>query len=171
MLRVTMAVRVALRLALRITMAFTLAPWAASMAQVMPGVPSSTGNNNGNSGGNGANSSATNGTGGNSSASTRPAAPDSSKPVFLSGRVLSSDGSLPAEGVAVQRVCGVSVTAQTQTDSKGRFTLQIGGDRLVVTEASSGLVRAGDPNGNATGRGSNTAAAAWGCDVRAVLQG
>ncbi len=170
MLRVTRALRPALRL----TMAFILAPWAASMAQLIPGAPSNTGNNNGNGGGNGANSSATNGTGGNSSGSTRsaaPSTPDSSKPVFLSGRVLTSDGSLPAEGVAVQRVCGVSVTAQTQTDSKGRFTLQIGGNRLMVIDASSGLVRAGDPNGNATGRGSNTAASAWGCDVRAVLQG
>ena len=143
------------------------------MAQLIPGVPSNPGNNNGNAGGNGANNSgATNG-GANSSGSTRsaaPSTPDSSKPVFLSGRVLTSDGNLPAEGVAVQRVCGVSVTAETQTDSQGRFTLQIGGNRPMVIDASSGLVRAGDPNGNATGRGSTTASA-WGCDVRAVLQG
>jgi tetratricopeptide (TPR) repeat protein len=179
MLRVTtafrLALRPALRLALRLIMAFTLAPWSAAMAQLIPGVPSSTGNNNGNGGGNGANNSgATNATGGSTSASTRSATsstPDTSKLVFLSGRVLTSDGNLPAEGVAVQRVCGVSVTAQTQTDSKGRFTLQIGGNRLTVTDASSGPLRAGDSNGNATGRASNTAASAWGCDVRAVLQG
>jgi tetratricopeptide (TPR) repeat protein len=165
MLRVTMA--------LRLTMVFTLAPWTASMAQSIPGVPSNTTGGNGNGGGNGANSSgATNGAGGSSSASTRSATSstaDPSKPVFLSGRVAMSDGNLPAEGVAVQRVCGVSVTAETQTDSRGRFTLQIGGNRGIVIDASSGLLRGGDPNGSATGRGSTTST--WGCDVRAVLQG
>jgi tetratricopeptide (TPR) repeat protein len=67
-------------------------------------------------------------------------------------------------------VCGVSVTAETHTDSKGRFTMQLGGTRAVVADASSGTVfRGSDANGNGSGRGSE--ASAWGCDLRAFLQG
>ncbi len=169
MLRVTMALRVVPCVTLCVTLCVTmalLAPWAAT-AQVMQGTPPGSGSNSTNN--------STNGNGGNSSTSTRSTPPpaDSGKPVFLSGRVLLSDGNPPAEGVAVQRVCGASVTTQqTQTDSKGRFTLQVGGKSALVPEASSSSAfRTGDAGGGNAGRGSNTAASAWGCDLRAVLQG
>src|SRR5579863_7552410 len=90
-----------------VTMAL-LASCAASLAQVISGVPPTT-----------SNTGSTNSNGGNGSGTTRPPAsslPDSSKPAFLLGRVLVSDGNFPAEGVVVQRVCGVSVTAETHYD-------------------------------------------------------
>src|ERR1700733_3248566 len=110
-------------LMLRMITALALTPWAVAMAQGTAGAPPNAAGNNGNGGGN-----ATNGSGGNSSGSTRSASSgDSFKPMYLSGLVVASDGNLPAGGVAVQRVCGASITAETHTDSKGRFSLQLGG--------------------------------------------
>ncbi len=155
---------------LRVMMALLVAPWPVLMAQANAGASGST--NTSNSGNNGA---APNGTGGNGSGSTRaasPTPPDSFKPLFLSGQVLMSDGNLPTEGVAVQRVCGVSITAQTQTDSRGRFNLQLGGARAVIADASSSAVsRGNETSGNGGGKGGNSEADVWGCDLRAYLQG
>jgi tetratricopeptide (TPR) repeat protein len=148
--------------ALRVTMALTLALRAVLTAQVMPSNTPNAGNNGG----------STNGNGGNNSAAARATpAPDPVKPTYLSGTVLVTDGNLPAEGVAVQRVCGVSVVAETHTDSQGRFTIQMGGNRGLIADASSGSGLGADANAGGGGRGSATAASAWGCDLRAVLQG
>lgn len=141
---------------LRVTMALILAPCVVSMAQVPP---------NQNTGG------AANGSGSGSSRSNPPQSPDSFKPVYLTGQVLMSDGTSPSQAIAVQRICGTSVTAQTHTDSKGRFNLQLGADRGTVPEASSGSVFRNEPASGRAGRGSSPESGAWGCELRAALQG
>ena len=155
------------KMALRVAMALTPAPWAVLTAQVMPRTPTNptNGANGGNNGG------STNGNGGNNSAATPTPPPDPVKPSFLSGRVLLNDGNFPAEGVAVQRVCGVSITTETHTDSSGRFNMQVGGNRTLVEDASSGSVLKGDANASGVGRGGAMGAREWGCDLRAVLRG
>lgn len=135
-------------MALRLIIALMLPPWAVSRAQGTARTPSGA---NGNGGGNGSN------------ATRVPTpSPDSSKPIFVSGRALLSDGNLPAEGVTVERVCGTSITNEARTDSKGRFTLQLGANRLFVQDASS--------NGNGEGKGGGSEING-GCELRAVLQG
>jgi tetratricopeptide (TPR) repeat protein len=137
---------------LRVRLAAILIPWAVSMAQqsASPNPGTSAANNSGT------------GTGG--SRGTMPPGPfsqDSANPGFLSGRVLVSDGTAPSEGVAVQRVCGVNVTAETHTDSQGRFNLQLTGNRGLVNDVSSGAVSRGDRSDSGGG----------GCELRAVLPG
>jgi tetratricopeptide (TPR) repeat protein len=146
---------------LRVKLALILAPCAVSMAQVaVPQNQNGGGANNGNAGA---------GTG-----SPRPPAtpsPDSFRAVYLAGRVLMSDGTSPSQAIGVQRICGTSITAQTHTDSKGRFNLALGGDRALLPDASSGGQIRGDGGGNGGGRGTNSDSNNWGCELRATLQG
>jgi tetratricopeptide (TPR) repeat protein len=134
---------------LRVNLALIWAPCVISMAQVaVPSNQNSGGGANGN-GGNGGN-------GSGSSRSSQPPLSDSFKTAYLTGRVLMSDGSSPSQSILVQRVCGVTITAQTHTDSKGRFSLQLGGDRALLPDASSGTAVRNDPAG---------------CELRASMQG
>jgi tetratricopeptide (TPR) repeat protein len=135
---------------LRVNLALILASSVISMAQVA-GVPPNQ-NSGGGANGNGGNG----GNGSGSSRSTQLPLSDSFRTAYVTGRVLMSDGSSPSQSIVVQRVCGVTVTAQTHTDSKGRFSLQLSGDRALLPDASSGSVVRNDPAG---------------CELRASTQG
>ena len=48
------------------------------------------------------------------------------RPIFLSGKVMLADGTPPGEPVAIERVCWGQLRPETYTDSKGRFSFQLG---------------------------------------------
>lgn len=121
----------------------------------------------------------------------RPPAPvfEPVRPIFLSGRVLMSDGSEPSERVAIERVCNGSAQREAYTDAHGHFSLQLGGNRNIIQDASVGA-DAGSPFGNASsagipGLGSNRGTGSGGgispeyrrqqelmsCELRASLPG
>lgn len=59
------------------------------------------------------------------------------RPLYLQGKVLTSDGVPPSEPVVVQRVCAGNVIPEGWTDSKGRFSFDVGGDvSMITTDAS-----------------------------------
>lgn len=58
------------------------------------------------------------------------------RPIFLSGKVMMDDGTPPPEPVAIQRVCTVNPHTEGYTDSKGRFSFQLGQPVGVVPDAS-----------------------------------
>ena len=61
----------------------------------------------------------------------------SSRPVFVSGRVVLEHGSPPDELVAIERVCNGRRTPESYTDPKGYFSFQIGADLTVATSDAS----------------------------------
>ena len=58
------------------------------------------------------------------------------RPSYLSGKVLMDDGSAPPEPVVIERVCNGSPRAEGYTDSKGRFSFQLGQSQGVTQDAS-----------------------------------
>ncbi len=76
--------------------------------------------------------------------------------LYLHGRVLTDDGMPPNEPVLVQRVCTGNTYPEGYTDSKGRFSFQVGGDvSLLTSDASVSGARLGQRA--MTGSGSYTA--------------
>lgn len=108
---------------------------------------------------------------------TRPTQ-ESSQPIFLSGKVVLEDGTPPPESVVIQRICGAVVRPEGYTDSKGRFSFQLGQNNSIIPDASigSGLGFPGmGGQGNSMGGfnssgGFNTRDLA-GCGLRASLPG
>ena len=105
-----------------------------------------------------------------SNRSNRPAPlPDATaRPLFLSGSVLLTDGTLPPESVVIERVCNGRVRREGYTDSKGNFSFLVGGQpSSALTDASVGLPSQAlglDP-GPQNRRDLN------GCEIRANLAG
>lgn len=64
--------------------------------------------------------------------------PEMERPVFISGRVQLEDGTAPSEPVMIERVCNGRVHQEGFTDSKGRFTIQLGQNRSAFPDASIG---------------------------------
>jgi len=60
------------------------------------------------------------------------------RPVFLSGKVVLDDGTPPPEPVIIERVCNGVPRPEGYTDSKGRFSFQLGQNSLVMADASVG---------------------------------
>lgn len=59
------------------------------------------------------------------------------RPLYLHGRVVTDDGLPPTEPVVVQRVCTGNTYPEGYTDTKGRFSFQVGGDiSMLTTDAS-----------------------------------
>ena len=59
------------------------------------------------------------------------------RPLYLSGKVLTTDGTPPSEPVTIKRVCTGSTYPEGYTDSKGRFSFQVGGDMSMLTTDAS----------------------------------
>lgn len=73
------------------------------------------------------------------------------RPLYLNGRVVTSDGLPPAEPVVIQRVCTGTTYPEGYTDTKGRFSFQVGGDlSMLTTDASVSGSRVG-PGGMMSG--------------------
>ncbi len=99
---------------------------------------------------------------------------------YLSGKVLMDDGSAPPVNVTIQRVCGGSGKPMAYTDSKGRFSFQVGQSSDVLPDASvdsgeEGRVALMTPIGTSTHEGRLFGSAAnrqlAGCQLQAVLPG
>src|SRR5215472_9782714 len=62
--------------------------------------------------------------------------PEQQRPIFLSGKVMLDDGTPPSEPVTIERVCNGNPHAEAYTDSKGRFSFQLGQSQGVLQDAS-----------------------------------
>jgi len=61
---------------------------------------------------------------------------DTSRPIFISGKVVMQDGAAVLQNVTIQSVCsGISRTV-AYTDSNGRFNFQWGGRNMVLADAA-----------------------------------
>jgi hypothetical protein len=69
--------------------------------------------------------------------STTMPLPEMNRPIFLTGRVVLSDGSQLTEPVLIERVCMGNPHAEAYTDSKGRFSFQVGQGSTVLADAST----------------------------------
>lgn len=103
----------------------------------------------------------------------------STRTIFLSGKVVMDDGSPPSTNIRIERVCGTSVRLEGHTDSKGRFSLQLGQDMTVDTDAADantsprpGGAWNGSSNVPGSGYGSNSRSdPLWNCELRAAYPG
>lgn len=79
------------------------------------------------------------------------------RPLYVHGKVVTNDGLPPQEPVVVQRVCMGNTYPEGYTDTKGRFSFQVGGDiAMLTTDASvsgAGLSGGIGPGGTYTTEG------------------
>lgn len=98
------------------------------------------------------------------------------RPVFLSGKVALSDGTVPPEPVKIERVCNGSPKLEGYTDRKGHFSFEVGRN-MEIPDASTGRDRGTDQLNSLPGSASDGARGMgidrrlFGCDIRAVLPG
>lgn len=104
--------------------------------------------------------------------------PEMQRPIFLSGKVVLDDGTPPPDPVVIERVCNGISRPEAYTDSKGRFSFQLGHNMSVMPDASvSSSADAGAFGSNSrTGgfgntRGGISERELMGCELRAVLAG
>src|SRR5438105_12789379 len=63
---------------------------------------------------------------------------DLNRGIFLSGKVMMDDGTAPPEPVRIERICsGGAPRAEAYTDSKGRFSFQLGQNTGSITQDAS----------------------------------
>jgi hypothetical protein len=102
------------------------------------------------------------------------------RPIFLSGRVMMEDGGAPPETVTIERLClgrgtGMPIP-EGYTDSKGRFSFQVGQRMGMMPDASMGNdTMSGSNTGmgmpGMNGRSSVTERDLMSCELRASLPG
>jgi tetratricopeptide (TPR) repeat protein len=106
------------------------------------------------------------------------------RPIYLSGKVMMDDGTPPPESVVIERICNGVRRPEGYTDSKGRFSFQLGENRAMLADASvSGHE---DLFGNTGGLSGNSSSGSrtpgmggrpvterdlMGCELRAALPG
>ncbi|HET8547896.1 MAG TPA: tetratricopeptide repeat protein [Bryobacteraceae bacterium] len=99
--------------------------------------------------------------------------PDFQRPIYLSGKVMLDDGTAPPPGIVIERVCNGIAKAEGYTDSKGRFSFQLGQNMGVLQDASvssaDGFGGLTSPIGGRTQGISERELA--GCEIRASLPG
>ncbi len=101
--------------------------------------------------------------------------------IFLAGKVVFDDASPLNSDISIERVCGANVRTEGHTDSKGRFSFQLGnksGAGLSAADSSQsdydGLNSRSQNSGfgDTTGLGNRTSETAlWGCELRASYPG
>ena len=105
--------------------------------------------------------------------------------VFLSGKVMMDDGTPPPEPVTIERVCNGNPRPEGYTDSKGRFSFELGRNTAMMADASTNM--GADPFGNGMpgqpqrggfgntgfggGSNANIEQQLMGCELRASLPG
>ncbi|HZS57264.1 MAG TPA: tetratricopeptide repeat protein [Bryobacteraceae bacterium] len=109
--------------------------------------------------------------------------PSMTRPIFLSGKVMFDDGSQTNPDIRIERVCGGSSRTEAHTDSKGRFSFQVGQNPMAFADASDSP---GDPFGSPGGRlgsspsgfggmtgmsSNNQTNPLWNCELRASYPG
>lgn len=96
--------------------------------------------------------------------------------MYLSGSVVMSQGGVPPEPVAIERVCGGSAHKEGYTDSKGRYQIQLGQNFEIqdVSETSGTGTFGMGPHPQtsmANPMGGVNARDLMGCELRGVLSG
>src|SRR5277367_2737381 len=66
------------------------------------------------------------GTLGGTSSTNSPFPSSTTRPIYISGKVMLNDGTPPSDFVLIERVCGGSAHPETHTDSKGHFSFTVG---------------------------------------------
>jgi Tetratricopeptide repeat len=92
----------------------------------------------------------------------------SSRPMFISGKVMLAGGGLLPEPVAIERACNGVLRREGYSDSKGQFSFQLGVNNA-FQDASEGGSRIGPRTPNSTT--ARTPTNLVGCEFRAVLAG
>jgi tetratricopeptide (TPR) repeat protein len=106
--------------------------------------------------------------GGNTSSTNSPFPAGTTRPIYITGKVMLNDGTAPSEFVLIERVCGGSAHPETHTDSKGHFSFNLGQapDTLAdASETNSPMAR------NRQGTSSVGPGQLMNCELRAVLPG
>lgn len=102
------------------------------------------------------------------------------RPIYISGRVVLNDGTAPPEPVVIERVCNGIARPEGYTDSKGRFSIQLGQNQFVFADASVGPAwgtgMGGSQSGSSSGilnpmGGGVSERDLMGCEIRASLAG
>jgi hypothetical protein len=104
------------------------------------------------------------------------------RPIFLSGKVVMEDGTPPPDSVVIERICNGRVRPEAYTDSKGRFSFQLGQNMSMMQDASVSSADAGFGGANVPGQrgsmggfgGMNRGISEQelnGCELRASLAG
>jgi tetratricopeptide (TPR) repeat protein len=106
------------------------------------------------------------------------------RPVFLTGKVIMEDGTPPPDSVTIERMCNGLARPEGYTDSKGRFSIELGRNTMMMADAS--VSGANDPafsgmgglNSSRGGFGSTANPMGglserdlMGCELRATLPG
>jgi tetratricopeptide (TPR) repeat protein len=96
------------------------------------------------------------------------------RPLFLSGSVRLTDGSLPPESVLIERVCNGQTRPEGYTDSQGNFSFLVGGQaNFILADASTQT----DPllsvlsSSNTSRQGYMSPRDLAGCEIQAKLAG
>jgi Tfp pilus assembly protein PilF len=102
--------------------------------------------------------------------------PYGTRSIFLSGAVMFDDGSKASSDIRIERVCNGSPRLEGHTDSKGRFSFQLGQNLGVDPDASEESGNFGGLNGRpsssmGSGLGRNGTNALWNCELRAAYPG
>jgi Flp pilus assembly protein TadD len=91
--------------------------------------------------------------------------------MFLSGKVVLNDGTPPPEAVMIERVCNSNIHPEGYTDSKGRFSINLGSNaNAAFMDASSSSDDPLNPRNLPQG-GAVTQKSLLNCELRASLAG
>jgi tetratricopeptide (TPR) repeat protein len=96
-----------------------------------------------------------------------PTMQDFETSILLSGKVVLEDGTPPQDFVVIERICNGIGRPEGYTDSKGRFSFQLGQNKLLMAEAS---IDFDSIFGNRSGSGVSERQL-LGCEIRASLPG
>jgi tetratricopeptide (TPR) repeat protein len=108
---------------------------------------------------------------------------DVQRPIFLQGKVMTDNGTPPPESAVIELVCNGQPRPQGYTDTKGRFSFQLGQNQSMMADASYG---AGNDMGTSMDRSGRSSQSSFptapgsrnyserdlmGCELRANLPG
>jgi tetratricopeptide (TPR) repeat protein len=109
---------------------------------------------------------------------TNPTGLSGARSIFLFGEVIFDDGTKASSDIRIERVCNGSPRLEGHTDSKGRFSFQLGQDLAVDPDASEEQTgnfggmngqRSSSSTGSSFGR--NGGNGLWNCELRATYPG
>jgi tetratricopeptide (TPR) repeat protein len=106
-----------------------------------------------------------------SATQTPTTASQAPRPIWITGSVTMYDGEPPPQAVTIERVCSAnSVRAQGYTDSKGRFSFNLGQNSAIFADASTSGPGP-SMSSNSGSAGGNSESSYWDCELRASLAG
>jgi hypothetical protein len=117
---------------------------------------------------------ATSRSGNTSSTSPFPDASTGQRPIFISGKVVLSDGSPLPDHAKIERVCNGSPRLEGYTDRKGRFSIEIGHSIEMPDASAANSIPdtiTGMRGRTPSTQGGSVDRSLWGCELRASLAG